>query len=109
MKGKRPPLRTDTRSKEAQAYRSWYKTSRWQRLRYHQLQSEPLCRMCQQIGRITAATICDHINQHKGDEALFWSGPFQSLCKQHHDSAKQSQERTGKAKPPTGVDGWPMS
>lgn len=102
-------IKPDTRSKEAQAYRSWYKTARWQHLRRQQLQTEPLCRMCQEAGIIKAATVCDHINQHKGNEALFWSGPFQSLCKQHHDSTKQSQERSGRAKPLIGVDGWPLN
>ncbi|WP_269076433.1 hypothetical protein [Sphingobium cupriresistens] len=37
----------------------------------------------------------------------FWAGPFQSLCKQHHDSDKQRMERGGKAKAGIGVDGWP--
>lgn len=52
--------------------------------------------MCEQEGRITEATIVDHVNRHNGDAAKFFGGPFQSLCKQHHDAAKQSYEVTGK-------------
>src|SRR5687767_2133162 len=67
------------------AWDAWYKTYRWQQLRRRQLEREPLCAMCQADGRVTAATICDHVEPHRGDAALFWSGPFQSLCKPHHD------------------------
>lgn len=87
------------------AYKRWYKTARWQKLRARHLVANPLCAMC--LPRATKATVCDHVNPHKGDEALFWSGPFQSLCTTCHSSTKQSMERTGKTKPRTGLDGWP--
>jgi 5-methylcytosine-specific restriction enzyme A len=98
---------TDQRSAEAQAYRRWYKTSRWQKLRAQQLKSEPLCRMCLVQHHYTPANVCDHIEPHKGDPIKFWSGPFQSLCKRHHDSTKQSQER-GRQRAEIGLDGWPI-
>lgn len=85
----------DYRSPEAALYRRWYKTARWQRIRSAQLTAEPLCRNCRRLGRITPATVCDHVDPHRGDEAKFWSGPFQSLCKDCHDSPKQKQEATG--------------
>jgi 5-methylcytosine-specific restriction enzyme A len=69
------------------------KTARWQALRAHQLRAEPLCRMCLADGRPVAATICDHIEPHGGDLYKFWHGPFQSLCKPHHDREKQREER----------------
>ena len=47
------------------------------------------------MGRVVAATICDHITPHKGDVAAFYAGPFQSLCKPCHDGAKQQLERSG--------------
>ena len=72
-----------------------YRTARWQRIRKAQLAREPLCRYCQQMGRVVAATICDHITPHKGDVAAFYAGPFQSLCKPCHDGAKQQLERSG--------------
>jgi 5-methylcytosine-specific restriction protein A len=88
----------------------WYKTSRWQKLRRRQLSAEPLCRMCKDDGRITAAAICDHVEPHRGDEAKFWVGPFQSLCAEHHNRTKQSTEKGGEGRPPKptiGVDGCP--
>lgn len=51
--------------------------------------------MCKANGRITIATVCDHITPHKGDEEAFWAGPFQSLCAMHHSSDKQRIEKGG--------------
>jgi hypothetical protein len=31
----------------------------------------PLCRMCEAEGKITVATIVDHVIPHKGDRVLF--------------------------------------
>ncbi len=70
-----------------------YSTRRWQALRADQLSREPLCRMCMAEDRITAATVCDHVQPHRGDVTAFWAGPFQSLCKLHHDREKQREER----------------
>lgn len=72
-----------------------YNTRRWYRRRWQQLQDEPLCRFCSALGKVTAATVADHVVPHKGDEALFFEGELQSLCKLCHDSAKQKQERSG--------------
>jgi hypothetical protein len=90
---------------QRQDYDRWYKTARWQRLRREQLNKERFCRMCLPV--LVPATICDHVEPHKGDEAKFWSGPFQSLCKLHHDSDKKRIEHGGTPKPVIGVDGWP--
>ena len=74
-------------------WRHLYKTKGWYRLRYYQLRKEPTCRYCEAQGRIEAATVVDHIKAHKGDESLFYDeNNLQSLCKQHHDSAKQKEE-----------------
>lgn len=67
-----------------------YSTARWQARRKAQLQREPLCAMCD---RPTPATIADHIEPHKGNEAAFWQGELQSLCKLHHDSTKAMLEK----------------
>lgn len=91
---------------------SWqhlYNSTRWRKLRLIHLGAAPLCRMCADEGRITAATVCDHIKPHKGDVALFYDpANLSSLCKHCHDRHKQSEERTGKAKPIIGLDGWPV-
>ena len=73
-----------------------YKTKAWYRLRHAQLQREPVCRMCKQLGRVTAANVIDHIEPHRGNLELFHDpANIQALCKACHDGAKQAQERTG--------------
>lgn len=89
-----------------------YRTSAWKRLRRLQLRTEPTCRYCEQVGRLTVATVCDHIEPHRGDLDAFWRGPFMSLCASCHSGAKQSQERTGVLRGcdvdgnPFGRDDW---
>lgn len=87
----------DGRRTEGQAYRRWYWMPRWRAIAKAQIAAEPLCRMCQKQNRLRPAMVCDHIIPHRGDAERFWSGPFQSLCKPCHDSAKQRGERLGYA------------
>ena len=61
----------------AEGGRAWYKTARWQRLRWSVLLRD------------------------RGDEERFWAGPFQTLCKPCHDGAKQRSERSGRR-----ASGW---
>lgn len=66
----------------------------WSVARKQHLARHPLCVMCQGAGRITAATIVDHVRPHRGDSALFWARDnWQSLCQPHHDGLKQALER----------------
>jgi 5-methylcytosine-specific restriction protein A len=52
--------------------------------------------MCQEAGRIVAATVVDHKQPHKGDPELFWARDnLQSLCRDHHDVSKQRDEARG--------------
>ena len=89
-------------------WRRLYNTKAWYRLRAAQLRDEPLCRLCQQMGRVSPATVVDHIIPHKGDESLFFDpGNLQSLDKKCHDSVKQKQERSGHLVG-CGEDGWPL-
>lgn len=104
-------LRSDRRTPEAAAYRKLYNSKRWRDIRARQLAKEPLCRMCKGVGRITPATVCDHITPHKGDLFRFWHGPFQSLCDappyRCHSSVKQSEEALGYSDE-IGEDGNPI-
>jgi 5-methylcytosine-specific restriction protein A len=86
--------------------------SRWAKARIFYLRKHPLCVYCQRAGRLTVATVVDHIVEHKlkdaigsGNEvriemakALFWDSAsnWQSLCKWCHDSVKQAEERAGR-------------
>jgi 5-methylcytosine-specific restriction enzyme A len=77
------------------------------RIRRHQLRDPPLCKYCLERAIVTPATICDHVEPHQGDVNKFWLGPFQSLCKECHDSTKRFVELHG-FRPDIGLDGWPL-
>lgn len=95
--------RPDRRSPEAEAWRRLYRTARWrgpQGVRIRQLTKQPLCEMCLASGRVTPATVCDHVDpESKKTEATFFAGPFQSLCDDPrfrcHSSRKQKIEIHG--------------
>lgn len=73
--------------------------SRWQKARATFLRRRPLCTMCENEGRITPATIVDHIIPHRGDQNLFWdTANWQPLCKPHHDKVKQAEEKSGQGR-----------
>jgi 5-methylcytosine-specific restriction protein A len=95
------------RSQAAQAYRAWYGTQRWKDIRASQLAAQPWCAYCLDAGHRVAAVACDHRERHGGDPVRFWSGPFQSLCRAHHDSSKKREEHKGFSGA-VGVDGWPL-
>jgi 5-methylcytosine-specific restriction protein A len=82
--------------------------SRWDKARKTYLAHNPLCVMCKREGRVTPATVVDHIKPHKGDKALFWDSEnnWQSLCAPHHNRDKQREER-GRFQA-VGEDGWPI-
>jgi 5-methylcytosine-specific restriction protein A len=88
------------------SYRRGY-NKRWQAARLEYLCQHPLCVMCKKMGKLRAATVVDHILPHHGDMVLFWDvGNWQSLCSFHHNSTKQSHEKTSMSA--IGVDGWPL-
>jgi 5-methylcytosine-specific restriction protein A len=86
---------------------SWYRTQRWRKRARAQLRGHPLCAFCLQLGKVVPATVADHIEPHRGNEQLFWSGELQSLCTAHHSGTKQQRETIGFAKD-IGLDGWPL-
>jgi 5-methylcytosine-specific restriction enzyme A len=88
-------------------YRSWYNLQRWHHIAKAHLRKEPLCRMCSRVGKLTAATVADHIEPHAGDLNKFWFGKLQSLCKQCHDSTKRKDEIRGYSTE-IGLDGYPV-
>ncbi|RVN04664.1 HNH endonuclease [Sinorhizobium meliloti] len=99
---------TDHRSEEAKAWRKLYKGARWRALRHRQLMFEPLCRFCIEAEDVTAADVVDHIKAHKGNMDLFFDpANLQSLCKSHHDGAKQRIDK-GQNVIRYGADGWPL-
>lgn len=78
-----------------QFYRAWYQTEQWRAIRAQQLLKEPWCIECWKIGVMKAATDVDHRDPHRGDEAKFFAGPFDSLCHSHHSQKTQREVRVG--------------
>lgn len=90
---RREQNRAYDRKRNQQEWRRWYWTARWRRQAKAQLTADPICAICYGNGHITAASIADHVEPHRGDHDLFWHGPLQSLCAPCHSSVKQREER----------------
>jgi len=61
--------------------------SKWAKARKTFLNHHPLCIECDRKGRITPATVVDHITPHRGDQKLFWdTDNWQPLCASCHGS-----------------------
>ena len=59
---------------------------KWREARLEYLRRHPLCMQCWKEGRLTTATVVDHIIPHRGDQILFWDQEnWQALCKDCHD------------------------
>lgn len=60
--------------------------ARWQKARKLYLKVHPLCAECYKNGKLTPATVVDHVIPHRGDQTLFWDETnWQPLCKNCHD------------------------
>lgn len=102
------PTPATKRRAESAAWQHLYKGAAWRRLREQQLAIQPLCEFCLVTEDITDAEVVDHKRKHNGDPELFFDpANLQSLCKHHHDSAKQMIEH-GKKVVTYGVDGYPI-
>jgi 5-methylcytosine-specific restriction enzyme A len=86
--------------------KTWYGTQLWKNRRAHQLRAEPLCAICKAEGRITTATVADHIEPHRGDYNLFVLGELRSLCAPCHD-ALQGFVHKGYSRE-IGLEGYPI-
>jgi 5-methylcytosine-specific restriction endonuclease McrA len=70
---------------------------KWQQARAGYLLRHPLCVMCQQAGRVEAATVVDHITAHRGNMDVFWDrANWQGLCATHHSSDAQRRDNLTK-------------
>lgn len=77
-----------------------------ERIRKDLLRDEPLCRKCTKHGRISAATIADHIvPRSQGGQNV--QSNYQPLCKPCSD-AKTAREAGHRPRPTIGLDGWPV-
>lgn len=101
----RPAFNAATRTQERDtrtAWRAWYKTARWQKLRQVILKRDNW--RCAQsgvlvIGKYPAgnSAVIDHKIPHRGDAALFWDpANLQVVSKEYHDGEKQRLEKSGR-------------
>ena len=69
----------------------------WKKLRRDHLREHPCCVMCLDQGLVTDwPVIVDHKRPHRGNLRLFLDpSNLQTLCKSHHDSTKQWEEKRG--------------
>lgn len=66
----------------------------WQKASKRFLRAHPLCARCKAKGRLTAATVVDHVIPHRGDHTLFWDEKnWQPLCKSCHDHKTMTEDR----------------
>lgn len=84
--------RTDGRSSTARGY-----GADWRRVRAHVLAAEPLCRMCAEAGRVTAATEVDHIETFHGLDDFRRLDPsnLRPLCTPCHRARTGAQAAAG--------------
>lgn len=72
----------------------------WRKVRDQHLREEPLCQMCMEAGRVTAATVVDHIVSiaDRPDLRLDRSN-LRSLCKPHHDARTARDQGFARGRP----------
>lgn len=71
---------------------SRYHSVRWRKARLIQLMSEPLCRICMNDDRVTAAEMVDHIVPVRLGGGFWDESNYQSLCNSCH-AVKSAKER----------------
>lgn len=82
----------------------FYKRQTWLRLRRAQLRREPLCQICLEHGRVTPATVADHIVPWR-DINTFLLGELRSLCASCHSSLSRPANTPRRW---IGEDGYPV-
>lgn len=84
-----------------------YNSSAWRKMRAAELIEEPYCVACHAEGVVTTDNLQrDHVNGFS-NEAEFWNGPRQTLCKYHNtvkagDSGRIAQGRKARTHTPGG-------
>ena len=101
---------------------------KWQQARAGYLAEHPHCVMClAELGMTDLhpaevivecarrgvaeplATVVNHMVAHRGNQSLFWDRKnWESLCKRHHDSDAQRQDKSGSQRQAIGPDDWPV-
>lgn len=68
-------------------------TAQWDKASLAYRRANPLCIGCQALGLLKLATVVDHIEPHKGNQALMWDASnWQPCCAWHHNAVKAQLE-----------------
>ena len=83
---RRPPIKE----------RRLYDSVQWRKVAKRFLSANPLCAICREIGRDTAATTVHHKIKHEGNVELFWDEDnFESVCASCHSGIVRVVEHHG--------------
>jgi 5-methylcytosine-specific restriction protein A len=66
--------------------------AKWRKYRQWYLIQNPLCRICEQEGRATIATVVDHVVSIKSGGSFWDPNNHQPLCKMHHDQKTAKED-----------------
>jgi 5-methylcytosine-specific restriction endonuclease McrA len=66
-----------------------------------------LCELCLEVGRVTPATVADHIEPHRGNYELFRLGKLRSLCVECHNALDADNRAPVRSRSPVRADGTP--
>jgi 5-methylcytosine-specific restriction protein A len=89
----------DNQRREAQPWRNWYKTVRWEKLRREAFARDLYTctrtgELCAGTGHAPNAPVANHKTPHKGDPSLFWDiDNIETVTKRVHDTIIQAEER----------------
>lgn len=76
----------------------FYHRAPWKRVRALQLQLEPLCRECRKVGKLTEATVVDHIIERLKGGADYDMNNLRSVCAPCHNAiTRRATNSTGGA------------
>jgi 5-methylcytosine-specific restriction protein A len=92
---RREKQRSYNNTPSRQADQRFYKGRQWLAVRAAHLEKEPLCRMCQESDRLTAATHVDHVIPRSVGGADYDDSNLQSLCMSCHSAKTRLEERAG--------------
>jgi len=87
-------------SDATEPWRRWYKTARWQKLRWSVLVRDMFtCFRCQRVQGDTSLLVAHHKRPHRGDPILFWDPEnLTCACKDCHDGPIAAEEAGAQAR-----------
>ncbi len=79
---------------------AFYHSAEWKKVRDLQLMQHPICQECERLGRVTPATVVDHIKPiNEGGDRLDQRN-LQSLCETCHNRKSAREGRAVRLCPP---------